>query len=77
MAWDRNRDAAQYEAARFLEQLHSPLWWVLWGPASRCFWAFHLGPHRVAPLRATTPRLLDEAIRATGCELRSFRPLRP
>lgn len=72
MAWDRDRDAARYEAARFLEQPHSPLWWVLRGPASRRFRAFHPGPHRVAPLRATTPRPLDEAIRATGRELRSF-----
>ncbi|MFF8764941.1 hypothetical protein ACF07Q_10535 [Nocardiopsis dassonvillei] len=74
MAWDRSQDAAQYEAARLLEQLHQRWWWVLWGPASRRFFAFHLGPHRVPPLSAATPQLLDEAIRATERELRSLRP---
>ncbi|NKY96389.1 hypothetical protein [Nocardiopsis alborubida] len=75
MAWDRSQDAAQYEAARLLEQLHER-WWVLWGPASRRFFAFHLGPHQVTPLRAVTPQLLDAAIRATERELRSLRSLR-
>jgi hypothetical protein len=73
MAWDRSQDAAQYEAARLLEQLHER-WWVLWGSASRRFFAFRLGPHRVPPLSATTPRRLDAAIRTTERELRSLRP---
>ncbi|WP_150244198.1 hypothetical protein [Nocardiopsis quinghaiensis] len=63
MGWDRSQDTAQYEAARLLDQLHSR-WWVLWGPGSRRFFAFHLGPHRVSPLSAATPQSLDEQIRA-------------
>lgn len=73
MAWDRAQDAAQYEAARLLEQLHDRRW-VLWGPGSRRFFAFHLGPHHVPPLRAATPQLLDAAIRATEREIRFLRP---
>lgn len=73
MAWDPGQDAAQYEAACLLEQLHDR-WWVLWGPGSRRFFAFHLGPHHVTPLRETTPQQLDAAIRATERELRSLRP---
>ncbi|MFD6950665.1 hypothetical protein A6A08_14130 [Nocardiopsis sp. TSRI0078] len=73
MAWDRGQDDAQYEAARLLEQLHHPWWWVLWGPGSRRFFAFHLGPHHVAPLSAATPHQLDEQIRATGREAQPHR----
>ncbi|PDP85433.1 hypothetical protein CQJ94_21890 [Glycomyces fuscus] len=63
MGWDRSQDTAQYEAAHVLEQPHDR-WWVLWGPGSRRFFAFHLGPHRVAPLEAATPHQLHEQIRA-------------
>ncbi|WP_017573679.1 hypothetical protein [Nocardiopsis halotolerans] len=73
MGWNRSQDAAQYETARSLKQLHSPLWWVLWGPGSRRFFAFHLGPHHVEPLSAATPQLLDEQIRITEQEAQPHR----
>ncbi|WP_159945540.1 MULTISPECIES: hypothetical protein [unclassified Nocardiopsis] len=70
MGWKRSHDAAQYEAARLLDDFHT-LWWVLWGPGSRRFFAFYLGPHHVTPLRATTPQLLHDLIGATERELDS------
>ncbi|OOC55738.1 MULTISPECIES: hypothetical protein [Nocardiopsis] len=72
MAWDRDQDTDKYEAARLLDQLHSH-WWVLWGPGSRLFFAFYLGPHHVAPLSAATPQQLDERIRTTEWEAQPHR----
>ncbi|WP_159943593.1 MULTISPECIES: hypothetical protein [unclassified Nocardiopsis] len=75
MGWNRSHDSAQYEAARLLDEFHTR-WWVLWGPGSRRFFAFYLGPHHVTPLRATTPQRLHELIRAAERELGHDRPRR-
>lgn len=57
--WVPADDAEQYASAAMLND-HLRLWWVYWSPHQRRYWAFYLGPERVAPVVAPDLRALYE-----------------
>ncbi|MGW5879011.1 hypothetical protein ACWFMI_20920 [Nocardiopsis terrae] len=61
--WDVSMDRAQYTAAEQLHQRHQRLWWVMWAPGSRRFFAFYQGGAEIEPLSDSTPEGLDDRIR--------------
>jgi hypothetical protein len=63
VAWDVSDDHAQYSAAQQLHAHHHRLWWVMWGPGARRFYAFYLGDADVAPLSDASPNGLHSQIR--------------
>ncbi|WP_236568027.1 hypothetical protein [Nocardiopsis sp. FR6] len=65
VSWNVSDDRAQYTAARQLHEAHHRLWWVMWGPGARKFFAFYLGDVELKPLSDTSPEGLNVQIRHT------------
>ncbi|XKK41054.1 hypothetical protein HFP72_12085 [Nocardiopsis sp. ARC36] len=74
MGWEAHDDRAQYAAARQLYALHGRLWWVMWGPGARRYFAFYQGDADLRPLSDTTPRGLDARIRHAQAVIARTRP---
>lgn len=62
MAWSRGDDAGQYRTAHELQRFYGTAWLILWGPASRAYWAFRCGAADSLRLSAPTPEALVTAI---------------
>ena len=71
--WDPSHDRDQRDVAAALTRRHR-FWWVMWSPSLRQWVGFHLGPHRVAPLRHTDPDHLAQRMRAVDRKLARHRP---
>lgn len=63
VGWNASDDRTQYEAARHLHHRHHRLWWVMWAPAARRFYAFYQGDAHIEPLADPTPGGLEAQIR--------------
>ncbi|WP_236568133.1 MULTISPECIES: hypothetical protein [unclassified Nocardiopsis] len=74
VAWDVSDDRAQYSAAQQLHARHQRLWWVMWAPGARRFFAFYQGDAEIEPLRDTTPDGLDAQIRHTQVTIARTHP---
>ncbi|WP_223838923.1 hypothetical protein [Nocardiopsis deserti] len=74
VAWEVSDDRAQYSAAQQLHSLHRRLWWVMWAPASRRFFAFYQGDAEFAPLSDATPHGLDTRIRRAQATIARVHP---
>lgn len=63
VGWEVGDDRAQYSAAEQLHRVHHRLWWIMWAPGARRFFAFYQGDAEVAPVSDRTPNGLDHQIR--------------
>ncbi|RKS07027.1 hypothetical protein DFP74_2678 [Nocardiopsis sp. Huas11] len=63
VAWNVSVDSAQYADAEWLHARHCPLWYVMWAPGARRFFAFYQGDADLAPLSDPSPQGLDNRIR--------------
>lgn len=63
--WKGTDDRAQYLAAERLHRRHHRLWWVMWGPEVRKYFAFYQGDADLAPLSDISTKRLEAQIRRT------------
>ncbi|OLT26843.1 hypothetical protein BJF83_20285 [Nocardiopsis sp. CNR-923] len=69
MGWRYEDDLDYYQAAHRLRKRHGRLWLILWGPASRAYFAFFQGQAHVPPIVAATSEELHARIVRTEREL--------
>ncbi|OLT28813.1 hypothetical protein BJF83_14120 [Nocardiopsis sp. CNR-923] len=74
MAWHVSDDHAQYRAAERLHERHRRLWWVMWAPAARRYFAFYQGDADVEPIRAASPEELERGIRRAQATISRTHP---
>ncbi|WP_223830602.1 hypothetical protein [Nocardiopsis quinghaiensis] len=63
VGWHVSVDRAQYAAAERLHRRHHRLWWVMWAPGARRFFAFYQGDADLDPLSDPSPDGLEARIR--------------
>lgn len=65
VGWNVTDDREKYMAAERLHRVHGRLWWVMWAPGIRRFYAFYQGNADIEPFAEDTPQALDARIRRT------------
>ncbi len=63
VGWEVADDRVQYSAAEQLHERHHRLWWVMWGPGARRYFAFYQGDADLAPLSDASAEGLEIQIR--------------
>lgn len=62
-------DRMQYAAAEQLYRRYGRLWWVMWAPGIRRFYAFYLGVADIDPIAENTVEDLEARMRRALCAI--------
>ena len=74
MGWHVSDDRMQYAAAEQLHRRYGRLWWVMWAPGIRRFYAFYQGVADIDPIAENSVEALESRMRRALCSISRSHP---